>query len=179
VTEKMDDAFAVGIYKGKVPDEPCMLVGESQAVDLWVWRAFLSEISGLASDQSIVTSRKRMRKSTPHLTKDGSGQIWVRNLPDRGKLGWKYVVPTPDAPHKAIPSYDVSPPSGSAGDVSARGSWNKGVWTVEFSRLMKTNNPDDADIFEESENVLSFAAYDKADRENHSSGTFVRLEIQR
>lgn len=179
VTETMDDAFAVGIYKGSVPGEPCMQNGESQAVDIWMWRAYLSEISGLASDQSIVTSRKRMRKSSPHLAQDGSGQIWIRNLPDRGKQGWKYVVPKPDAPHESIPSYIACEPSGSAGDVKARGSWNKGVWTVEFSRILKTNKPDDADISEESKNVVSFAAYDKADRENHSSGTFVRLEIQR
>jgi hypothetical protein len=179
VTEKMDDGFAVAIYKGKATDDSCMLTGKSHEVDLWVWRAFLSGISGMASDQSIVTSRERMRKSTPHLAKNGKGQVWVRNLPDKGKLGWQYVVPLPDAPHESIPSYKACKPSGSAADVSARGSWDKGVWTVEFSRALKTGNPDDADIPAKGQVMVSFAAYDKADRENHSSGDIVRLELQR
>jgi chemotaxis protein histidine kinase CheA len=179
ISDTLDDAFSMAIYKGELPKEACMLGAKTQEVDLWVWRAFLSDISGLASDQSIVTSRKRMRKSTPHMARNGSGQIWIRNLPDKGKLGWKYVVPMPDAPKKNIPSYKRSKPSGSAGDVSARGSWNKGVWTVEFSRDLKTGNADDADIPAKGQVVVSFAAYDKADRENHSSGQLVRLELQR
>lgn len=178
-TEKLDDAFSVALYKGKAPDDSCMLVPEDHEVDIWVWRAFLSGISGYASDQSIVTSRERLRKSTPHMAKDGKGQIWVRNLPDKGKLGWKYVMPMPNSPRKEIPSYTPNDAQGSAADVSARGAWKNGVWTVEFSRALKTGNPDDADISDEGQTMVSFAAYDKADRQNHSSGKIVRLELLR
>lgn len=176
-SEKMDDAAAVAVYASKDPDDSCMLYGQPQKTDIWLWRANWSEISGKASDQLIVSSRDRLPKSNPYLSRDGKGQLWVQNLTDRGKQAWSYDIPLPGSnPPPLTPSYRADTPSGSAADVDARGKYKDGYWTVEFARELDTGNDDDVAIPKTGKVLVSFATYEKADRNDHSSGPLVILE---
>ncbi len=42
-----------------------------------------------------------------------------------------------------VPGYILRTPSGSRGDIGAKGIWETGRWNVEFKRLLKTGNDDD------------------------------------
>jgi PAS domain S-box-containing protein len=42
-----------------------------------------------------------------------------------------------------VPGYILRRPTGSQGDIDAKGTWRNGRWTVEFRRKLQTGNPDD------------------------------------
>jgi signal transduction histidine kinase len=42
-----------------------------------------------------------------------------------------------------VPGYLLRRPTGSQGDIDAKGTWRNGRWTVEFRRRLQTGNPDD------------------------------------
>jgi len=173
----LDDAFSIALYEGVQLEDSCMLRAKPHTTDIWLWRAFWSSISGKASDQLITTSLERIPKSNPYLAHNGGGPMWVRNLPDEGRLPWSYDIPVATSnPAASLPSYKRANGSGSANDVDAAGTWSKGRWSVEFSRARDTGNDDDSKIPANGRILISFAAYDKADRSNHSASDFVILE---
>jgi len=45
-----------------------------------------------------------------------------------------------------IPGYILEKPTGSRGDIEAKGSWNEGRWNVEFKRKLITGNNDDVEF---------------------------------
>lgn len=178
-TDDLDDAFAVALYSGQNENDSCMLHGDASRADVWLWRAFWSEISGKASDQMLVTSPDRLPKSNPYAAKSGRGQVWVQNLPDKGKPAWRYEVPSPGGtPLPLVPSYIKEAPSGSAADVDAAGNHKDGSWTVVFSRQIETGNDDDVPVVRSGRMLVSLAAFDKGDREDHSSSQMIILEMQ-
>jgi len=180
--EQADDAFAVNFYMDKFPSSSCMLNGEEFEADLWMWRAFWSEISGLAYDRIIKASRTRIPKSNPYPIVDGDGQIWIREEADSGKGAWRFFVPVGSFEGAVLPSYHQQNPEGSLGDVKARGSWNSrngsGVWTVEMSRLLNTQNPDDIVLVPGKATAIAIATYDKAEKEAHSTSRIIRLILK-
>lgn len=178
-TEELDDAIAVAIYTEANVEDSCMLHGQTHRTDLWLWRSFWSEISGKASDQMMVTSAERLPKSNPYASKSGKGQVWVQNLPDKGKPAWRYEIPLPSGtPQATMPSYVKDNATGSASDVDAVARHRDNSWTVTFSRVLDTGNEDDVIIPRTGRILVSFAAFDKADREDHASSQLVILEIQ-
>jgi hypothetical protein len=175
----LDDAFSVAIHSGNAQDDACMESGQPDRIDIWLWRAFWSNLSGLASDQMITISKDRLPRANPYMTRSGKGQVWIQNVPDKGEPGWIYDIPLPSpSPAASVPSYKANRASGSAADVAARGLYRNGVWTVEFARSFDTGNDDDVAILPRNGAWLSFAVFDKSDKENHTSSGLVRLEIQ-
>lgn len=180
--EQADDAFAVNFYIDKFPSSSCMLNGEEFEADLWMWRAFWSEISGLAYDRIIKASHTRIPKSNPYPIEEGDGQIWIREEADAGKGAWRFFVPVGSFEGAVLPSYHQQNPEGSLGDVKARGAWNSrngsGVWTVEMSRLLNTQNSDDIVLEPGKEIAIAIATYDKAEKEAHSTSRIIRLILK-
>lgn len=178
-SEALDDAMALAIYADTSPEDSCMLHAEPTKTDVWLWRAFWSSISGKASDQMMITSPEKLPKSNPYMSKSGKGQVWVQNLPDKGNPGWMYEPPALKGGGTAtIPSYKAVAANGSASDVDASGKHQAGSWTVEFSRVLDTGNDDDVTLPRTGRILASFAAFDHADRENHSSSPLVWIEVQ-
>jgi len=60
-----------------------------------------------------------------------------------------------------VPALLVAPTTGDRGDVTARGRWSNGVWTVELSRRITTGSG--ADIPFRGEIFLGVAVFDNAD----------------
>ena len=61
-----------------------------------------------------------------------------------------------------LPAILVAPTSGDRGDVSARGHWRQGIWTVEFSRRLNTGSSADVRL----DSTLSFGVtvFDNAEK---------------
>ncbi|MBI5014283.1 MAG: hypothetical protein HZB55_02180 [Deltaproteobacteria bacterium] len=174
---QVDDALAVALFRGKPPSDSCMLQGQNQEADLWIWRAFWSELSGLAEDETYRISRERIPKSNPYASRGGAGQVWIREDPDSGSPGWSFFIPV-DYQGAVIPSYRRAEASGSRGDVKAAGLWEGGTWTVEFARALDTRHADDLALKERNTYALSFAVYDKAEKGRHAASGLVRLELR-
>ncbi len=60
-----------------------------------------------------------------------------------------------------VPAVLVAPISGDRGDVRARGHWRNGVWTVEFTRRLRTGSPYDVSF--PGQFFLGIAPFDNAD----------------
>jgi hypothetical protein len=71
-------------------------------------------------------------------------KLWVRAVPDGGKLATPFVeqLPAPaSAPgdsSQTSPQFSPVKLTGSAAEVSASGQWQDGYWTVEFRRARVT-----------------------------------------
>ncbi|TLN21307.1 hypothetical protein FDZ71_04035, partial [bacterium] len=177
-SEEVDDAFSVALYMGKNPSNSCMMNGEEQEMDIWLWRSFWSELSGYAADKKLKISRSPMPESNAFTGRSG-GSIHLQNKPDAGKAAWELFVPIAStATQDIIPSYVKAQPSGSAADVKAVGAYRNGAWTVEFSRKMNTGNLDDAQLKAGAKVTASFASYDHSEKENHAYTKLITLDIE-
>ncbi len=174
--DQADDGLAVTIFSTPGLDDTCMLQGRGMEADLWLWRAFWSDISGLAVDARLQVSRTRLPRSNPYPARDGSGQLWVRRESDRGALGWSFFIPV-EFQGAVVPSYKPSRAAGSRGDVHARGRWEEGAWTVELSRALDTKHPDDVPLAPGEERTIAFGVYDRAEKARHAVSGPVRLRL--
>ncbi len=175
--DQADDGLAVALYPAGVED-PCMLTGRDLEADLWIWRAFWSEISGLASDARLQISRVRMPRSNPYPARDGSGQVWIREELDTGASGWSFFIPV-EFQGSVVPSYKPSRAAGSRADVRARGRWQEGRWTVELSRLLDTGHDDDRGVRPGERVPVALGVYDRGERGQHSTSNLFYLRLDR
>jgi len=138
-TEREDMAelsFAEG------PARP-VLSGDARSWDVWHWKAFRTNSAGYAID-----------KMHYYLTADPGGDahsyrarsgatVWTTRPEDQGTNVQKRL-PKPDQYQgDVVPQYGLDTPSGSVADVRAKGRWEAGRWTVEFSRALSTGHADD------------------------------------
>jgi outer membrane protein assembly factor BamD (BamD/ComL family) len=177
-SEEVDDAFSMALYMGRQPGDSCMVSGEEQVMDIWLWRAFWSELSGYAADKLLKVSRSPLPESNIYQARNGAS-IHVQNKSDGGKPAWELYVPIATATTlDTVPSYVKAQPSGSSGDVRAVGSWRNNMWTVEFSRKLATGNLDDVTLKLGNRYYASFAAYDHSEKSDHSSTKLITLDIE-
>jgi len=120
-------------YPGKEREAAASVVWTKNPVelscgDLWIWRASRTDPSGVADDC--------------HFAKKASSFNFFADL---GVNSWQshYFA---EFAGLEIERFYQRKPSGSAADVKAKGKWEKGFWTVEFSRKLKTGNDDDIDF---------------------------------
>ncbi|UCD35530.1 MAG: hypothetical protein JSU90_01485, partial [Nitrospiraceae bacterium] len=64
-----------------------------------------------------------------------------------------------------VPRFTHVTPSGSAGDVQAKGQWKDGMWTIEFSRALNTGNTDDVAFNPDKAYQFGVSRYEIAGRE--------------
>ena len=73
-------------------------------------------------------------------------KLWVKAVPDGGPRSPDFVerLSAPDSSPEdedfleTVPQFSPVELTGSAGEVRAKGQWNDGYWTVEFSRDLET-----------------------------------------
>lgn len=104
--------------------------GKGAFYDVWIWRAALSDPSGVAVD------------SWAPLAKSGlvSG---IR--PDAGELPWTLSCPSGYS-GELVPRFRSRTPSGSLADVTASSEWKDGAWTLRLSRNLRSSSADDLDF---------------------------------
>jgi len=114
---------------------------EPHVADIWFWKAHRSNPSGYADDkgQSISTkpSPSARKISTPR-----HGTLYFDRYGDEGKPPWNNHMYFEHKGEK-VDQFSPRPPSGSRGDIRAKGVWAKGQWTIEFGRKLKTGHDDD------------------------------------
>ena len=109
--------------------------------DIWFWKAVRTNPSGYADDKGQGISLKggamaRKLQSPKH------GTLYFERWGDSGKPPWEDKVYY-EYKGDSLPQFAPRQPSGSRGDVRAKGVWSKGQWTIEFARKLKTGHDDD------------------------------------
>lgn len=109
--------------------------------DIWFWKAFRTNPAAYADDKWHIASPE----SGPHsrrFTTTQSDLLYFRRWGDAGnpafeeRFFYEYNGAT-------LIKYFPQPPTGSRGDVRAKGVWHDGQWSIEFARKLDTGHDDD------------------------------------
>ncbi len=137
--EEMEDAFTF-VWRDPL-EKPRML-------DVWVWRAGRTDPASSADDMHSAIPWERAPK-------DGAKAPLPLQF-DAGSPCWTQTHHG-DFAGERLPRFAQRTPSGSVGDLKARGHWAAGFWTLEISRRKSTGNPDDLELREGADAFLSLA----------------------
>jgi signal transduction histidine kinase len=139
--------------------------------DLWQWKASRSNPIGIVDDgfidDTIIEGYTHEAEEAAlhhdegdeiyieNINGDGNGPMYIETSPedlkdaqflfeDEIKNGEARVIDQSDFQLGAtVPGYVLLKPTGSRGDIEARGVWREGRWKVEFKRKLKTGHEDD------------------------------------
>jgi hypothetical protein len=103
--------------------------------------------------------------------------VYVREDPDAG-VGPYEARPAGAFAGDRIPGSAARTPSGSAGDVTAKGSWKDGHWLVEFSRRLYSGDPADVILAPGREAYLSIAVFSSREGADHSTSQEIVLRLE-
>jgi len=154
----------------------CMLSGKTFVADVWHWKAYRSQIVGLAEDQSHIFSADKLEKAKEHPTRDGK-KIWVARPADTGTplvSSQKPIDNIGDVIPQYLPNKAIS---GSIADIKSAAVWADGKWTVEMSRKLSTSNKDDVAFAHGKTYAAGAAVFDHTGDDHHSFGEW-SLEIK-
>jgi hypothetical protein len=130
---------------------------EPHRADIWFWKAHRTNPSGYADDKMQAISTKagptaRKIQSSRHTA------LYFERWGDEGKAPWEQKV---YFEHKGDKLDQFAPrqPTGSRGDVRAKGEWSKGQWTIELARKLKTGHDDDVVFTPGAVHLFAVACY--------------------
>jgi len=134
--EEAEEAFSF-VWRSPSP--------KPRLLDVWVWRAGRTDPAGSADDMfaSIPWEGLPEDLSTPlPLQFDEGAPCWTQS-----HYG--------DFAGETLPRFVQRTPSGSAGDLKAKGRWAAGLWTLEISRKKRTGHLDDLEFKDGAELLLA------------------------
>ncbi len=172
---EVEDALSLSFAReGRMGE--CMLAGNEAVTDLWTWRAGRTDPSGFAEDSTMTLSFQRIARANSYQTRTGRS-VWIKEEPDAGSQPYQAQIVGAYAGDR-IPRYLARTPSGSMADVTAKGSWRDGFWTVEFSRRLSTGDPVDA-VFAPSRDIyFSVAVFNSREGIEHSTSRELTLKLE-
>ena len=144
--------------------------------DVWHWKAFRTDPAGHAQDRVHVMTFKDPG-GTRHVEKLPDGRELYIVRPEDAGTGVTETLPAPTDPAAASPSpqFRARKPSASAADVSARGTWSDGWWTLELARALTTGHADDRPLGGLDSVPFALAFLDRALDEEHTTSEVLRL----
>jgi len=152
---KKDDMLAIRFPTGGDFDA-CMISGKDYKVDMWHWSAGRSNLAGRADDKSHKFSTSTIQDAVIYTHK--GRDVYMLKRPDGGDPGWHYVRADKSKRDRIQSSVALeNSPTGSIADVSAKGAWSDGVWTVEMMRKLQTDDSEDV-IFKLGGEVIAQVA---------------------
>jgi hypothetical protein len=179
----------------KSEEEIRELFHDGQFLDLWHWRAALSNPVGYGNDGYVLADRSADTGRVSYsLSEDGPAWMFdakkvgfktarldemQRNLElfhlIEGQTAVDFDAEAEFQEGDILPVALVREPEGSAGDVQANGSYRDGRWTVVLRRKLDTGNPDDTRFVAGERYNLAFAVHDDfvGGRRHHVSWVYI------
>ena len=138
---KREDAFVFKWNMESAPVDLSIYADNEYIADIWYWKACRTDPQGYADDKIQHLSQNKIPKSLMLTSKTGQ-HYYLNRKGDSGTSTYKttlYIERLKDE----MPYFEQQPPSGSRSDNRAKGKWQNGSWTIEFSRALNTGNNDD------------------------------------
>ncbi|MBF0153192.1 MAG: hypothetical protein HQL64_05580 [Magnetococcales bacterium] len=144
-SKQRDDMLAVRFDMGGDYAD-CMFSKTDYKVDLWQWSAGRSDKVGLAEDFTQIISTS-MQESAAEYEIPGGGTVYIRKVRDSGDPLYENTEAPAEKQSDTLPGIKVlNGGSGSLVDVSAKGVWKDGFWSLELSRKLDTSHDDDVKL---------------------------------
>lgn len=134
--------------------------------DIWFWKACRTDGTGYADDKTHILSLNKDRNATEVISASGK-KMYLLRKGDTGTSAYSIVL-KPEFEGEILPRYSLRPPTGSRGDVHAKGLWVDKEWTIEFQRKLETDNPDDLQFTTVKNYLFGVSRYEIAGREANS-----------
>lgn len=174
-----EDRFALLLPMGASRPTDCMVSGVTFVGDLWYWKAARSNPAGYADDQTLRLGLREFRGADV-LHGPGGRTSYGKRFNDAGD---SCVVERAEPPARyegdVVPRYLPREPSGSRGDIRARGVWADGHWTLEMARALDTGDPEGDRALARGDRVeAAVAVFDDVGDYYHSSSGLFTLAIE-
>ncbi|GEM_PF-287917 len=128
--------------------------------DIWFWKACRTNPMGYWDDKRHEMTAEHVQKSLEIKSANGS-HAHLRRIGDKGKQAYSEVFPS-EFNTQFVKRYVNEKPAGSRGDVSGKGVWKDGYWTIESKRLLQTGNEDDLQMQQGGQYLFGVACYEIA-----------------
>ena len=153
------------------------LAGSTFVADTWHWKAARTNANGIAHDKRTIVGKEKMKKSYKGTAKDGS-TLYIKRPGDKGDKLYKTKRYTAKE-GATMPKYILAEnPLGSIADVTAKGVWGDGGWTLELSRKLNTGNADDVAFTRGSAVKGGIAAFNRSGDDDHNVSATLTFQIQ-
>lgn len=164
-----EDVFQFVFSMENTPVDLSIFADNDYIADCWFWKADRSDPSGFADDKINRLSDSFIESAVKLQSKTGKIMYLSRDL-DKGTHMFKSQV-LGDYQGDKLPRFIHRFPFGSCADISAKGVWQNGFWTLEFSRALDTGYPDDARFDTDKEYIFGVSRYEIAGRDTEPSLT--------
>ena len=109
--------------------------------DIWYWKAQRTNPIEHADDKMQIFQKGSLKGSAKVLSSD-KGDYYLLRKSDEGTSAYKENLYY-EYEGNVIQKYTYKEPSGSRGDIAAKGIWKDGIWVIMFSRKLNTGSSDD------------------------------------
>ena len=157
-----EDVFVIKWNMAPEPIDLSIYSDNSYLADVWFWKACRTDPVGYADDKMHKQGSEKERDATKLTSKAGK-VFFLNRSGDIGTSAYKMDLKS-EFEGETLPRYINRQPSGSRGDVRAKGTWKDGVWTIEFARALDTGNPDDVHFELGKKYLLGVSRYEIAGR---------------
>lgn len=173
---KRDDMFAVRFEMGG-DFNSCMIADANYEVDTWLWSAGRSNEKSYATDGNHLITMKYTENAAEYQTPSGK-TVYIIKSSDEGTPGFKTFKPGRKKTEVSMPSVQfLSQAEGSIADVSAKGIWKDGYWTLEFKRKLNTGHKDDVELPAKGSIRGQVAVFNKGYAEHKSFSEFIQFDF--
>jgi hypothetical protein len=141
--KKRDDMFAIR-FDMAGDFNSCMIADANYEVDVWLWSAARSNQAGYASDMWHQISLNPIENAAEYDTPSGN-KVYIKKQADAGIPGFKNTkIKRKKFQGDIVAGVEISGgQTGSVADVTAKGLWQDGYWTLELKRKLNTGQSDD------------------------------------
>jgi hypothetical protein len=141
--KQRDDMFALRFDMGG-DFNTCMIEDADYKVDVWLWSAGRSNEMGYATDMWQQISLSPIEDAAEYDTPSGQ-VVYIKKSADDGVPGFKNNKPNRKKNQgDRLPGVLMTAgATGSLADVTAKGVWKDGFWTLELKRKLDTGHIDD------------------------------------
>ena len=157
-----EDIFVIKWNMVPEPVDLSIYSDDPYLADVWFWKANRTDPAGYADDKMHLLNFEKDRDALELKSKSGKA-IYLTRTGDTGTSAYKIDLQAEYQGDK-LPRYINRQPSGSRADVKAKGNWHEGVWTIEFTRALDTDNQDDIQFEPGKKYLLGVSRYEIAGR---------------
>jgi hypothetical protein len=138
---------------------------EPHRADIWFWKAHRTDPVGYADDKWQVMTAEPQQQARI-FPSPAHGKLYFQRLGDAGTSAYEerrfY-----DYRGDVLAKYYPRQPSGSRADIRAKGVWQAGRWTVEWSRKLQTGYDDDIAFVPGQVYLFAVSCYEMAADQVH------------
>jgi len=156
-----EDSFVFKWNMEFIPGDLSVYADNPYRADIWYWKACRTDPAGYADDKYDILSIDRIPDSAKVISKKGNTFYYGR-YGDEGNAAYLAADSPLEYKGDKLPMFHVSNPTGSRADVAAKGQWKQGKWTIEFRRLLFTENQDDVPFDTKGSYSFGIALYEIA-----------------